>query len=153
MSAPTGNQFWKLRSKHGRDKIFQTPEMMLEACYEYFEHQSKQTWNRVDFKGKDSKEVKIPTSSPFTLAGLCIFLGVNTKYFTEFEKDCSKGFSEVITHIREIIFTQKFEGAAVGTYNANIIARDLGLVDKADLTTKGEKINVISLGSGVKPGE
>lgn len=133
MAAPEGNQFWKLRSKHGRGKIFETPKIMLEACYEYFEHQSKQSWDRIDHKGRDVIEVKIPTSSPFTLTGLCLFLGVNTKYFTEFEKNCTKDFSEVITHAREVIYTQKFEGAATGAYNSNIIARDLGLIDKKEL--------------------
>jgi|WetSurMetagenome_2_1015567.scaffolds.fasta_scaffold07132_8 hypothetical protein len=37
MAAPEGNQFWKLRSKHGRDKLFATPELLLEAACEYFE--------------------------------------------------------------------------------------------------------------------
>jgi len=141
MSAPKGNEFWKLRSKHGRDKIFETPEIMLEACYEYFDYQSKQTWNKIDYRGKDVTEVQIPTSLPFTLTGLCIFLGVNTQYFNDFEKTCSKDFSLVITHVREVIYNQKFEGAAVGAYNANIIARDLGLIDKQDLTTKGDSIS------------
>lgn len=136
MGAPTGNQFWKLRAKHGRDKIFETPEIMLEACYEYFEYQSEQSWNKIDYRGKDADRVEIPTSSPFTLTGLCIFLGVNTKYFTEFEKSCSKDFSEVITHVRDIIYNQKFEGAATGAYNSNIIARDLGLIDKKELDVR-----------------
>lgn len=136
MAAPKNNEFWKLRSKHGRDKIFATPEIMKEAADEYFEHQSKQQWVKTDFRGKESQMVQIPTSSPFTLTGLCLFLGVNTKYFTEFEKDCTKDFSEVIMYIREVIYTQKFEGAAVGAYNANIISRDLGLVDKKDITEK-----------------
>lgn len=141
MAAPKNNQFWKLRAKNGRDKIFESPKEMLEACYEYFEHQSKQIWNKIDFKGKEAERVEIPTASPFTLTGLCIYLGVNTKYFTEFEKNCSKDFSEVITHIRDIIYNQKFEGAAVGAYNANIIARDLGLKDSSDITTGGKPIN------------
>lgn len=140
-----GNKFWELRSKHGRDKIFATPQIMKEACYEYFEYQSTQKWETIDFKGKDVKEVKIPTSSPFTLTGLCIFLDVNTVYFTRFEKALngkedqdSKDFSQVITHVRDIIYNQKFEGAAVGAYNANIIARDLGIVDKKEFDIKGD---------------
>ena len=55
------NQFWKQRSKHGRKKIFETPNILLDACYEYFEHQSKQQWERIDFKGNDVQEIKIPT--------------------------------------------------------------------------------------------
>ena len=30
MAAPTGNKFWMLRSKHGRDKLFSTPELLWE---------------------------------------------------------------------------------------------------------------------------
>lgn len=148
MAAPKENQFWKLRSKHGRKRIFETPDIMMEAAYEYFEHQSKQKWDRVDFKGKDVEEVKIPTASPFTITGLCIFLGVNSVYFNRFEEERekedtqeAKDFCKVITHIREIIFTQKFEGAAVGAYNSNIVARSLGLGEKVDHTTKGESLN------------
>ncbi len=37
MAAPLGNQFWKLRSKHGRDKIFADPETMWEAACDYFQ--------------------------------------------------------------------------------------------------------------------
>lgn len=140
MAAPKGNEFWKLRSKHGRDKIFETPEIMLEACYEYFEHQSKQVWNKIDYKGKDVEKVEIPTPSPFSLTGLCIFLGVNTVYFNQFEKDCSKDFSKVIKHVREVIYTQKLEGASVGAYNANIIARELGLADKKDLSIREQPL-------------
>ena len=37
MAAPKGNQFWKARSKHGRELIFKTPEALWDACVEYFE--------------------------------------------------------------------------------------------------------------------
>lgn len=43
---------------------------------------------------------------------------------------------EVTTYVEEIIRTQKFEGAAVGAFNANIIARDLGLSDKKEIDGK-----------------
>lgn len=36
----------------------------------------------------------------------------------------------------EIIRRQKFEGAAADLFNPNIIARDLGLADKSELTGK-----------------
>ena len=42
----------------------------------------------------------------------------------------------IITRIREAIYQQKFEGASVGAFNANIIARDLGLADKQDVKVK-----------------
>ena len=78
-----------------------------------------------------------------TLQGLCLYLDCNTVYFTHFEKDCSDDFNKVITRIREVIYKQKFEGAAAGFLNANIIARDLKLTDKTEIdhTTGGESLN------------
>lgn len=143
MSAPEGNQFWKLRSKHGRDKIFETPDILATACEEYFEATSKRVWNKIEYKGSEVQMVTIPTSVPFTLSGLFIFLGVNSQYFKDFKKSCNKDFSLVIANVEQIIYTQKFEGAVVGAYNANIIARDLGLVDKSDLTSNGENVTPI----------
>lgn len=149
MAAPRGNQFWKLRSKHGREKLFSSPELLWEAACEYFQWCDTHPWIKKDFVGGGPNAgtiVDLPTARPYTLSGLCIYLGVNTQYLNQFkqglneEKKTDKDFSLVITHIEEIIRTQKFEGAAVGVFNANIISRDLGLVDKSDLTTKGDKI-------------
>lgn len=145
MAAPRGNKFWKIRSKHGRDRLFSSPEDMWKAATEYFEWCDKNPWKKIDYKGKDIVEVEIPTARPYTLTGLCLYLGCNAKYFNQFEdsltdSEMDQDFSNIITRIRETIYTQKFEGAAVGAYNANIIARDLGLIDKTDITTGGEKI-------------
>jgi hypothetical protein len=70
-------------------------------------------------------------------------LDVSHNFWTEFKKrlkETDKDFLVVTARIEQIIYTQKFEGAAVGIFNANIISRDLGLIDKSDLTSKGEKI-------------
>lgn len=138
MAAPKGNQFWKLRSKHGRDKIFKDPETMLKAAYEYFEWCTDNPITKHDVRGKDADNVYIEIDRPFTMAGLCIFLDVNTLYFSQFEeglKENEKDFSLVITHIKEVIKNKKFEGAAAGIYNANIIARDLGLKEQSEIKT------------------
>ena len=42
--------------------------------------------------------------------------------------------SEVIATAESAIFTQKFEAAATGLLNANLISRDLGLADRKELT-------------------
>lgn len=133
MAAPIGNQFWKQRSKHGRDKIFSNSEDLWNAATEYFEWCDKNPWVKIDWVGKTSKEVQRKTQRPYTLSGLCIFLGVNTKYFNDFKETCSNDFSEVITRIEEVIKTLKFEGATVGAFNPLIIARDLGLRDKQEI--------------------
>lgn len=132
MGAPSGNQFWKLRSKHGRDKLFETPQLMWEAACEYFEWCENNPLIEVDFKGKDAKRVEMPKMRAFTLIGLCIYLDCSSSYFRAFKITTSnKDFLTVITHIEEVIYNQKFTGAAAGFLNPNIIARDLGLIDKS----------------------
>lgn len=141
MAAPEGNQFWKLRSKHGRDKLFETPELLWEAATEYFEWCEKNPLMEVDFRGKDANEVEIPKMRAFTIQGLCLYLGCNSKYFNDFREAKHDGFSDVLTRIMETIYTQKFTGAAAGFLNPNIIARDLGLSDKKELDKRVTKVN------------
>jgi hypothetical protein len=167
MSAPKGNSFWKKRSKHGRDRIFETPEILWQAAQEYFRWCEKNPWYKQEqlkqpkiIKDKEGNQklisiVEIPTARPYTLGGLCIFLDVNSQYFNDFKnsllgdkeekieeggrahsKTLKKDFSLVISRIEEIIRTQKYEGAAVGAFNANIIARDLGLADRQEVENK-----------------
>lgn len=145
MAAPKGNQFWKLRSKHGRDAIFTDPQVLLDACYEYFEATSKRKWKKkeaIKSGDKAGTSFDLETETPFSLSGLCVFLGVNTVYFNEFENSKTyagnKDFSKVYTHVREIIDTQQFEGAVVGCFNASIIARKLGLSETIEQNTKIE---------------
>lgn len=135
MSAPIGNRFWEQRSKHGRDTLFASPELMWEAACEYFKWCEDNDLKEVDFRGKDADEVELPKARVFTMQGLCRHLDCNTDYFRQFKhnlKSDQQGFSWVITRIEETIYEQKFTLAAAGFLNANIISRDLGLVDKTD---------------------
>lgn len=131
--APQGNEYWKLRSKHGRDKLFETHQLLWKEACAYFKWCSENPWIKTDYKGKDADKVEIPTARPFTLYGLCLYLGVNTKYFNDFKKTACEDFSEVIRRIEEVIKMQKLEGAMVGAFNANIVARDLGLTDRQEI--------------------
>lgn len=131
MAAPVGNQFWKLRATHGRDLIFSSPEILWQACIEYFEATDKRKWKRKDWVGKDAMEVERETDTPYTLTGLYVFLDTSHTTWQDYRK--REDFVAVVTRVEQIIYTQKFEGAAVGSYNANIIARDLGLADKKEI--------------------
>lgn len=140
MAAPVGNRFWELRSKHGRDKIFTTPQAMWEAACEYFEWCQDNPLISVEFYGKDAIECNVPKMRPFTMEGLCHYLDVNTMYFRDFEQglagkdgEIEKDYSRIVSRIRETIDRQQFEGASAGFLNANIIARKLGLSDKKEM--------------------
>lgn len=136
MSAPIGNRFWELRSKHGRDKLFESPEKMWEAACEYFQWCEDNPLIEEDWVGKDAMKVERKKMRAFTLHGLCQYLGCNTEYFRNFknqERSNIKDFSSVLSAIEETIYNQKFTGAAAGFLNANIIARDLGIADKQEV--------------------
>jgi hypothetical protein len=130
MAAPEGNKFWELRSKHGRDKIFETPEVLWESACEYFEWCTENPLIEENWVGKDGDKVEKNLMRPFTLSGLCVYLDCGEQTLRDYSK--KKDFSEVYTRIEQIVRTQKFEGAAVGLFNASIIARDLGLTDKSE---------------------
>ena len=140
MSAPEGNQFWKLRSKHGRDKIFTSPDILWEACMEYFEATSQRKWVRKDWVGKDANEVERETETPFTLTGLFVFLDIVKQTWANYRE--KEGFLDVIARVEQIMYTQKFEGASVGAFNANIIARDLGLKEQTDVNLNDHRKTV-----------
>lgn len=137
MAAPIGNQFWKVRSSHGRTPIFANAEDLWNACIEYFEWVDTNPLQESQaFAYQGDVQIKtIPKMRAMTLAGLCIFLDINRSTWDEHRT--REGFSDVTTRVDEIIRSQKFEGAAAGLLNANIIARDLGLADKNELTGKG----------------
>lgn len=142
MAAPKGNQFWKIRSKHGRDKLFASPALLWDAACEYFEwcdanplleHNIELV--KVNGIGDEVKHIPLEKLRPYTLHGLCGYLDCNTAYFRNFlnqEREDHEDFSSVIIRVEEIIYNQKFTGAATGFFNANIIARDLGLTDKTE---------------------
>lgn len=137
MGAPLGNQFWKNRTEHGRKKLFESPEVLWGEACKYFQWCDKNPLNEIDYKGKDAEVVEYPRMRAYTWEGLELFLNITSlrDYKTN---ESYKDFSQVITRIGKIIYTQKFEGAAAGLLNHNIIARDLGLTDK-----QNHSVNVI----------
>jgi len=131
-----GNKIWQLRSKHGRDKLFASPQLMWEAAQEYFKFIDDNPIKKVDFKGGFAKRVEIPLQAPYTIHGLCLYLDCGVEYFRCFKRDLKPDdpqradFLRVVEKIEQTIYQQKFAGASAGIFNSNIIARDLGLADK-----------------------
>jgi len=141
MSAPKGNGFWKLRSKHGRDTLFATPGALWEAACEYFESVDNNPFYETKpmsvsngmMAGSEIQLIQIPVKRPYTLHALCTFFDCSTSWLRNFKANTKdEGFLTVIEQIEETIYNQKFEGAAAGFFNANIISRDLGLKDSID---------------------
>lgn len=155
-----GNTMYRIAKNPGRKKIYQTEEELTDKINEYFEYMENnpileediinRTW--VEWEEYENEEGKTKTRKithpyskavkqirrPFTQKGLCLYLGISEDTYRTYRQNPE--FNEVITRADDIIFNQKFEGATVNLFNANIIARDLGLIDRKDHTTGGAKI-------------
>lgn len=141
MAAPKGNEFWKLAPSTGRKPMYSDPADLEKDCFDYFEQTSqRKDWNKQNWVGKTGREVAVKVQTPFTISGLQIFLGMSDTTWGKYRE--KEAFVGVITHVEKIIYTQKFEGAVAGHYNANIIARDLGLSDKKEIdhSSLGDKL-------------
>ncbi|EAO7509464.1 DNA-packaging protein [Salmonella enterica] len=133
MAAPKGNRFWEARSSHGRNPKFESPEALWAACCEYFEWVEANPLYEVKafaFQGVVTQE-SLPKLRAMTISGLCIFLDITRQTWGTFR--AMEGFSDITTRAEEIIYDQKFSGAAADLLNANIIARDLGLKEQSQV--------------------
>lgn len=129
-----GNKFWLVRSSHGRKPIFETPDDLWSAACEYFQWVEENPLYEdrlVTFQGVATHE-PVAKMRAMTIAGLCLFLDISRQGWFEY---CAKpDFSDVTKTIDDVIRSQKFAGAAADLLNANIIARDLGLADRSELS-------------------
>lgn len=149
MAAPEGNQYWQF-AKHTSNAIY-TPETLWDKAKEYFEWCLASPWFKKEaIKGGDAAGtiIEIPTAKPFTLKGFSLFAGISFQTFENYSK--KEGYVDITTRIREICYTQKFEGAAVGAFNANIIARDLGLSEKSEIQVEGKWDITMNINGGNK---
>ena len=138
MAAPKGNRFWEARSSHGRNPKFSSPDVLWEACTEYFawvEENPLYEMRPFAYQGEVTQE-PVAKMRAMTISGLCIFLDITTETWANYRSN--QDFFGVTTRVEDIIYNQKFSGAAADLLNANIIARDLGLRDKQDQTINGD---------------
>jgi hypothetical protein len=135
--APKGNQFWRLRSKHGANSKY-TAAQLWEACTEYFEHCEAHPLlvTKTVFTKNGPETAVDERPRAFTQQGLCVYLGISSTTWHEWRKSEDK--AEIVACVDNIMFEQKFTGAAVDVFNANIIARNLGLAEKVDNTNMVE---------------
>jgi len=138
MAAPEGNQYWKLAHNWRKPKKY-TPGKLLEKAFEYIEWAENNPLYEMKVFASKGKILKadVPKMRALTIQGFCFFANIWPQTFHNYEKD--EAYLDIVTRIREMFFAQKFEGAAANLLNPNIIARELGLGDKQELTGKGGK--------------
>lgn len=121
------------KSKGGRPRKFNSPGDLWEAAVGYFEWCTEHPLveDKVMVVDKSAQHQNVFKMRAMTLTGLQLHIGVTPQCFLDYE--AREEFFEVVNAIRGVVRTQKFEGAAAGMLNPNIIARDLGLADKQEI--------------------
>lgn len=152
----TGNQFWKIRTIHGRARLFSDAILLLEEAYKYFDWCDNNPWYKVElikYQGSANQE-NLPLYRPYTMDGLTRYLGVSGAYFRTAKKELTEKIEkdkattaevellETIETIEQIVRTQQIEGAAVGVFSANLVARINNLSDNTRVTTDGTVMRI-----------
>lgn len=150
MGAPLGNKYWQFRDKHGRDKKY-IPEELWKEAIKYFEWvENNPLWESVviqrgiKVQTVDGEKTVYSTTMPkmraMTIKAFCIYADISHATWEHYKKD--KDFITIITRIEDIIYSQKFEGASAQLLNPNIIARELGLIDKTETNVNGFNLTI-----------
>ena len=151
MAAPKGNKFWERRTKHGRNKIFGSPESLWNECVKYFESVEEHPLIEekiVQCNGEPVKET-LNRMRAMTKEGLYFYLKIVRSTWDDYKSQ--DDFSAICEHVEYCIRNQKFQGAAAGQLNHAIIARELGLTDKTEITeNKGLDITDDQLDARIK---
>lgn len=130
-----GNRFWATCSSFGRKPLFADGDQLWSACLEYFEwvEENPLIEARPMSAGGVVQMVEVPRMRAMTLNGLCTFLDINRGTWCDWRAERAD-LKETIERVDQIIYEQKFTGAAADLLNAGFIGRELGLADKREHT-------------------
>lgn len=125
-------KYYKKRNKDGSESSY-TPARLLKQAYKYFDWSKKNPLKRREILKTGSQAgnvVMVDVERPYTLVGLCNYIGISEKTFRQYEAD--EAYAPIASHIKDVIVQDLLESALVDSYNPTIIARMLNLIDKQD---------------------
>lgn len=124
-------------NEEGRPRAFKTPSEMWDKALEYFQWCEENTIQEQKLFHNQGEVVtgNATHMRAMTQAGLCAFLNIGVSTWHDYKKKAE--YSEVTAAVEQVMYEQKFSGAAAGMLNANIIARDLGLAEKTETELTG----------------
>lgn len=125
---------------------FNSPEELWSAAQAYFEWAS---WSPIEtevstFYLGQHKTGTENRPRAFSMKSLATFAGTTVRKIDALRSD--DDYAEVLEVIDQIIYTQKFEFAAVGVMNPNFIARDLDMSEKLDLGGGKTPVRTLDVG-------
>ena len=124
-----------------KHKYIETPERLWELFTEYVAHEKNNPMYKTEYVGKEGEKVQTPLQVPITFEGFECWLADNDiitdlGHYAANTDNSYEPYRTIITRIRKNCFTQNFKGASVGLFNANTIAKKLGLVEKTENKTE-----------------
>lgn len=130
-------RFWEQRTKFAG--MIQNGEELHDACLQYFEwvDDNPLLEDKIFSTSMGLERDTQAKMRAMTVRGLCLFLGIShTFWYEHWLKD--DRFKHVCKWAEDVITQQKVEGAAAGLLNASFIGKEIGLIDKAENTVKGD---------------
>lgn len=139
-----------------KHKYIETPEKLLEMWRNYKDYVKSNPRYKHELN-KFGEVTAIPLECPLTQDGFetyCynVYDVCVSNYFDNPDGRYDE-YNAICSRIKTERRSDQITGGMVGQYNASITQRLNGLSEtvKNDLTSKGESINIVSLGSGIKP--
>jgi hypothetical protein len=120
-----------------KHKYIETPEKLWELFESYVLHEKQNPMYKQEYVGKDGRTELTPLETPITFEGFECYLmdqGVieDLGHYSRNKDERYTEYVPIITRIRKNCFVHNFRGASVGLFNANIIAKKLGLSEKVE---------------------
>lgn len=134
-----------LRSFNKSEKAY-SPEEWEEVLVKYFEFMKTQYWNKAEAikSGENAgKIVYVPIRTPLTKGNLAIFASISEDTIDNYASN-KPGYENhfgITTRALKAIKNNQIEGALVGEFNSNLVARMQGIKDGQDIVTNGKDIN------------
>lgn len=129
-----------------KHKYIETPEKLYEVFLKYAED-TKSRVRRIPKATNKGVQYEEHTP-PLTIDGFKTYCNKSGYDINRYWYNVDNSYSEyvsIVTRIKEEIRNDQIEGALVGQYQQNIVARLNGLTEKTDVTTGGDKINEIKV--------
>ena len=135
---PLGNQYWKLRTRHGLRPKYETGEALWDACVEYFEWvvANPLKEEKVFCNQGIVTHTEVSKMRAMTQKGLCLYLGISAEAWNQWGK--REELAATVADVNAVIYDYKFAGAAAELLSPVLIARELGLKDGVDHNHSGE---------------
>lgn len=122
----------------GNTRNIETPDKMLELFNDYREWAKANPIQKMDFVGKDGRQVFYELKRPLTFDGFEVYVidrGIiksSLQHYSLNTNGAYKEFADVMDYIRKVIRDDQISGGMAGIYNPNITQRLNGLAEKVE---------------------